>query len=116
MILIVDDAPANIDVLIAAIGDIDDIAVALDGEEALSIIEEEKPDLVLLDIIMPGIDGFEVCSRIKKNPETSGIPVIFLSGNDSPEEKLKGAQLGAADYMTKPVDSELLLSKIKQYR
>ncbi len=115
MILIVDDAPANIDVLIAAIGDIDDIAVALDGEEALEIVNEEKPDLVLLDIVMPGIDGFEVCTRMKSNPETSGIPVIFLSGNDSTEEKEKGMKLGAADYLTKPVDSELLITKIKQH-
>ena len=115
MILVVDDAPANIDILLAALDGIDEIAVALDGEEALEIIKEEKPDLVLLDIVMPGIDGFEVCKRVKNNPDTSAIPVIFLSGNDSDEEKSKGMELGAVDYLTKPIDPDLLISKVKAF-
>lgn len=116
MILVVDDAPANIDVLLAAIDDYDDVAVALDGEEALGIVEEEKPDIILLDIIMPGIDGYEVCRRLKGNPETAAIPVVFLSGNDSPEERENGLSLGAVDFLTKPVDRDKLLETLKRHK
>ena len=115
MILVVDDTPSNIDIILSAIGDHYDVAVALDGEEALIIAAEDKPSLILLDIVMPGMDGFEVCTKLKADSELSSIPVIFLSGNDDPEERKKGLSLGAVEYMTKPVDTELLLKNIKQY-
>ena len=114
-ILVVDDTPANIDLLLSAIGDYYEAAVALDGEEALSIASEEKPDLILLDVVMPGMDGLEVCRKLKQNPELSQIPVIFLSGNDSREEYKKGMEVGAVDYLSKPVDTVSLLEKLKQY-
>jgi len=115
MILVVDDTPANIDIVLAIIGEMDDIAVALDGEEALVIIEEDKPDVVLLDIVMPGIDGFEVCKRVKENPATASTPIIFLSGNGSDEEKERGNKLGAVGFLTKPIDPDALTAAVKKY-
>ena len=115
MILVVDDAPANIHIIMSIIGEMDEISVALDGEEALTIIKEEKPDLVLLDIVMPGIDGFEVCRRVKSDPTTIDIPIIFLSGNSSDEEKAKGLEMGAVDFLIKPIDNEKLKSIVKPY-
>lgn len=112
MILIVDDTPANIDIIIAIIGEKYDIAVALDGEDALEIVNDEKPDLVLLDIVMPGIDGYEVCRRIKEDNNTKDIPIIFLSGNTSEEEQKKGFELGAVGFLGKPIDPDKLLSEI----
>lgn len=113
MILVVDDNPVNINILMEILSKIDDVVVALDGEEALEAMEEEKPDLVLLDIVMPGMDGYEVCRRIKANPSFKEVPVIFLSGNDSTEEKQKGMELGAVDFMTKPIDSDMVVKKVK---
>ncbi|MBF9014676.1 MULTISPECIES: PleD family two-component system response regulator [unclassified Oceanispirochaeta] len=115
MILVVDDTPANIDIIIEILGDIDEVAVALDGEDALDILSEESPDLVLLDIMMPGIDGYEVCRRMKENPDWKNIPVIFLSGNDQAAEKEKGMALGAVDYLIKPIDPALVIEKVKTY-
>lgn len=115
MILVVDDTPANIDIALAIIGDMDEVAVALDGEDALTIIEEDKPDVVLLDIVMPGIDGFEVCQRVKENPLTAATPIIFLSGNGSDEEKKRASDCGAVGFLTKPIDPDQLISAIKKY-
>ncbi len=115
MILIVDDTPSNIDIVMEIIGEIDDVAVALDGEEALEIIKEDIPDIVLLDIVMPGIDGFEVCRRIKGNPDTEKIAVIFLSGDGAEEEKSKAGEIGASGFLEKPIDPEKLLAAVKAF-
>ncbi len=116
MILIVDDAPANIDILMSILGEDYDMAVALNGEDALEIIDEDKPDLILLDIIMPGIDGFEVCKRVKENDTSSNIPVIFLSGNSSDADIEKGNKLGAQGFLSKPIDLEKLKEIVRQYQ
>lgn len=80
LILIVDDIPANLDVISDALSDMGfDVAIATSGERALKQIERKQPDLILLDIMMPGIDRFETCRRLKANPRTSGIPVIFMN-------------------------------------
>ncbi len=115
MILVVDDTPANIDILMELLSEMDDVAVALDGEEALETMEEEIPDLVLLDIVMPGMDGYEVCRKMKSHDRLKAIPVIFLSGNDSAEEKQRGMDLGAVDFLTKPIDPDLVIEKVKAY-
>ena len=115
MILVVDDTAANIDIVLEIIGELDDIAVALNGEEALEIIAEDKPDLILLDIVMPGIDGFEVCRRIKADSATEAIPVVFLSGNDSSEEKSKAEKLGASGFLAKPINPEKLLETVRTF-
>jgi len=109
-ILIVDDVKENIDVLMALLKG-HDLIPALDGKSALEIIDEEEIDLILLDIMMPDIDGFEICKKLKKNPNTSNIPIIFLSAKNKPEDIQKGFKLGAVDYVTKPFNPNELLSR-----
>jgi signal transduction histidine kinase len=104
VILIVDDAETDIDTLMETLGDDYDIAVALDGPSALQIAREQPPGLVLLDILMPDMDGYEVCRRLKADPATAGIPVIFLTALTEIADKLTGFNLGAVDYITKPFD------------
>ena len=114
-ILIVDDAETNIDILVDTLGEEYDVAVAMDGESALEAVNDDSPDLILLDIMMPDIDGFEVCKRLKGNSETADIPVVFLSALTEAEEKRKGLDLGAVDFITKPFDSSEIQTKVKQY-
>ena len=110
-ILVVDDAAENIDVLVGLLKDKYTVRAARNGQVALKIAQSEKvPDLVLLDIVMPGMDGFEVCRQLKENPSTAMIPVVFLSGEIGEEERIQGRKLGAIDYLTKPVEPTLLLS------
>jgi putative two-component system response regulator len=103
-ILAVDDTESNIDILLDALGSEYEIVVALDGESALEIVAEDKPDLILLDIMMPGIDGFEVLERLKASPATADIPVVILSARTGADDWARGLELGAADYLTKPFD------------
>jgi len=114
-VLIVDDTETNIDILMDTLGDDYDIAVAMDGESALEAVEEEPPDLILLDIMMPDINGFEVCKRLKDNPETADIPVIFISALTEADEKQKGLALGAVDFLTKPFNPSVIQDKVKQH-
>jgi putative two-component system response regulator len=114
-ILIVDDTETNIDILVDTLGEEYDIAVAMDGESALEAVEEDPPDLILLDIMMPGMNGFDVCKQLKGNPETANIPVVFLSALTETEEKRKGMALGALDYITKPFEASEIQSKAKKY-
>jgi putative two-component system response regulator len=114
-ILIVDDTETNIDILVDILGEEYDVAVAMDGESALETVEEEPPDLILLDIMMPDIDGFEVCKRLKGNPETANIPVVFLSALTETEEKRKGIALGAIDFITKPFEVSEIQTKVKKH-
>jgi len=112
-ILVVDDAPENIDLLTGLLKSKYGVMAARNGEIALKISQgANTPDLILLDIIMPGMDGFEVCRQLKENLETAMIPVIFLSGKLGEEEIRKGIELGAIDYLTKPIDSSKLISAI----
>jgi two-component system, sensor histidine kinase and response regulator len=103
-ILIVDDAETDIDTLVETLGDLYDIAVALDGPSALQLAALQPPDLILLDILMPDMDGFEVCRQLKGDPTTAEIPVIFLTALTETEDKILGFTLGAVDYITKPFD------------
>ncbi|AFA48536.1 response regulator [Acetobacterium woodii] len=103
-ILIVDDTEINVDILVEALGDDYELAVAMDGESALEIIEMELPDLILLDIMMPGMSGYEVCEVLKKNPVTANIPIIFLTAMTDIVSKTKGFEAGAVDYITKPFE------------
>jgi diguanylate cyclase (GGDEF)-like protein len=89
------------------------VFVASNGEEALHVLEKKKPDLVLLDIMMPGIDGFETCERIRSQPAYRHLPVIMLTAKDHPSEKVKGLDIGADDYITKPYESDELLARIR---
>jgi putative two-component system response regulator len=103
-ILVVDDTEANIDILVDALGTEYEVSVALDGPTALEIVEESLPDLILLDIMMPGMNGFQVCEKLKNNPQTAPVPVIFLTAMDQLDAKTKGFQIGAVDYVTKPFE------------
>ena len=112
-VLIVDDTEANIDILMEILEEYD-LVVAMDGESALETVEEELPALILLDVLMPDIDGFEVCKRLKSSPETATVPIIFLSALTEDEEKQKGLDLGAVDFFTKPFDHSEIQTKVKQ--
>jgi sigma-B regulation protein RsbU (phosphoserine phosphatase) len=101
-ILIVDDVKANIDVLVEALRDDYKLSVALSGDNALKSIEKNLPDLVLLDIMMPGIDGYEVCRRLRESPATRDVPIMFLSSLDDVLNKTRGFEAGGNDYLTKP--------------
>ena len=123
-VLIVDDTPENIQILMGTLKDQYAIVAAINGEKALKMaVAEPRPDLILLDIMMPGMDGFEVCSRLKSDPETRDIPVIFLSALDDTANKVKGFATGAVDYISKPfqpeevhvrVNTHLTMSLLKQ--
>ncbi|HBB31772.1 MAG TPA: diguanylate cyclase [Cyanobacteria bacterium UBA8803] len=107
VIVIVDDTPHNLGVLFEFLNDSGfKVLVAQDGESAIQKVEYAKPDLILLDVMMPGIDGFETCRRLKANPSTRDIPVIFLSALSDVVDKVKGFNLGAVDFITKPVQQE----------
>ena len=103
-VLIVDDTPANLAVVVDSLEQLDvEVAVAQDGEEALARAEYLRPALILLDVVMPRIDGFELCRRLKSKDSTRDIPVIFMTSSGGEGDKLKGFEVGAVDYLTKPL-------------
>jgi len=113
VVLMVDDTPANLSVLYDLLSEANyDVLVAEDGESALERAAYARPDLILLDVMMPGIDGFETCRRLKEQPETRDIPVIFMSALSDTVDKVKGLRLGAVDYVTKPFQHEEVLARI----
>lgn len=115
-LLIVDDSPTNIEVLYKTLESPNyRILVARDGETALSIVASQQPTLVLLDIMMPGMDGFEVCQAIKSNPLTSRTSVIFLSALGDTDAKVKGFQLGGVDYISKPFQAEEVVARVSNH-
>lgn len=103
-VLIVDDARSNVDVLVAALKDEYRLSVALDGESALRAVGRTPPDLVLLDILMPGLDGYEVCRRLRQSEATRDVPVMFLSSLEDIKDKARGFEVGGNDYLTKPFE------------
>jgi putative two-component system response regulator len=112
-ILIVDDEPGNIKILLELLRSDYKIRVANNGEKALQItLSDDPPDLILLDIMMPGIDGYEVCRIIKNKPETHDIPIIFLTAKSQVEDEQKGFNLGAVDYITKPISPPIVQARI----
>ena len=116
LILIVDDISRNIHVLGSMLKEKDyRISAATSGKQALEILEGLKPDIILLDIMMPEMDGFEVCQKIKANPEAKDIPVIFLTALTDMENILKGFAVGGIDYVTKPFHSEELLARVNTH-
>jgi signal transduction histidine kinase len=113
-ILIVDDNPTNLSVLSKALKLANyKVRAVVDGEEALKQVELHPPELILLDIQMPKLDGFETCRRLQANPVTSKIPVIFMTALGDADNKVKGLSLGAVDYITKPFDQEEVLARVK---
>lgn len=116
LILIVDDIPKNLQLLSSILNSEGfQIAFASSGVQALSVVGITKPDLILLDIMMPDMDGFEVCRRIKSNESLVDIPIIFLTGRIEPEDLAQGFQLGAVDYILKPFNTTELLSRVRTH-
>ena len=111
-ILIVEDNPFQIELLFGALGDIYELYVAVDGNEALSILSQHPIDLILLDVVLPDIDGFSLIDRIRDNPRHERIPVIFITSLNSVEEQQKGFEAGAVDYIAKPYNTVLVKSRI----
>ncbi len=115
-ILVVDDMPANLEVIIETLSCAGyTLATAISGERALKRLKTYVPDLILLDVQMPGIDGFETCRRIKANPNTSDIPIIFITALSDTESIVKGFSLGAVDYISKPFQESELLARVKTH-
>ena len=115
-VLIVDDAPENIQTLMEALKDDYAITAATNGEKALKLAEgDNPPDLILLDIMMPGMDGYEVCRRLKDNDATRKIPVIFVTGKSDVDDETLGFKLGAADYITKPISPPITRERVRTH-
>ncbi len=116
IILVVDDNPANLNVLFDIFGDMRyDVLFASDGESCLRLVETECPDLILLDVMMPGIDGFETCRRLKADDRTREIPVMFMTALSETVDKVRGLEAGAVDYVTKPIQPEEVLARVKTH-
>ncbi|MBF0376509.1 MAG: response regulator [Desulfamplus sp.] len=114
-VLIVDDSPSNIKILNAILKDEYTVMVATDGGKALSIVTRHKPDIILLDIIMPGMDGYQVCQHLKEDPVTSDIPIIFVTFKNDMEAEEKGFEVGAVDYITRPFSSSTVKARVKTH-
>ncbi|MDM8526128.1 hybrid sensor histidine kinase/response regulator [Desulfococcaceae bacterium HSG8] len=112
-ILLVDDNPTNLQILTKYLNKLGfSILIAQNGETAIEMTDSESPDIILMDIVMSGIDGFETCRRLKDNKNTKDIPVIFMSGLSDTDDKVRGFQLGAVDYITKPFQREEILARV----
>lgn len=115
-VLVVDDTPANLSLMTGLLRDIYKVKAAIDGEKALRIAQSDAPpDLILLDIMMPGMDGYEVCRRLQANPVTRDIPIIFLTAKAGIEDEKMGLELGAVDYITKPISPPIVLARVRNH-
>ena len=115
-VLVVDDTPGNIDILREILAPAYRVKVAANGARALEIAAQaEPPDLILLDIMMPGMDGYEVIRRLKANPATRGIPVLFITAKEAPEDEQKGFDLGCVDYITKPISAPSVRVRVRTH-
>lgn len=114
-ILVVDDTPENIDVLVATLKGNYNIKAATNGTMALKIAKASPPDLILLDVMMPGIDGYEVCSQLKEDFITKHIPVVFVTAKIGVEDELRGLKLGAVDYITKPISPPIVMARVQTH-
>ena len=114
-VLIVDDEPANLKVMREILGDQYRLSFAKSGEAALTLLEKELPKLILLDIMMPDMNGFEVCEHVKRNPKTAHIPIIFVTALGDESDEYKGFELGAVDYITKPISPAIVRARVKTH-
>jgi len=115
LILIVDDTPENVRLLASLLTDDYEIAIATNGAQALEMIKDTPPDLILLDVMMPEMDGFEVCRRVKNNLATRTLPVIFLTASTEVDDIVRGFEAGGVDYVTKPFKAIELKARVKTH-
>ncbi|MBU0993313.1 MAG: response regulator [Proteobacteria bacterium] len=115
LVLIVDDSPTNLDVLVHTLERDYRLGIAKSGQKALNYVRREMPDLILLDIMMPEMNGFEVCERLKAEPAFQKIPVIFITALDDIERKTRGFEIGAVDYITKPFIAEEVRARVRTH-
>lgn len=113
-ILVVDDTPENIDILVGILGESYKVKAAPSGEKALKSANKRPPDLILLDIMMPEMDGYQVFEQLKMGPVTADIPIVFVTGKSEGTEQAKGMAMGAKGYLTKPVDAEQVVAMVKE--
>lgn len=114
-ILVVDDAVENVRILHHALGDEHEVLFALNGEKALDTARSQSPDLILLDAVMEGMDGFGVCAESKASPQTKDIPVIFVTALDKPEDETRALEAGAVDFITKPVNVAVVRARVRTH-
>lgn len=114
-ILVVDDAVENVRILKALLQEIGHVVFSLDGAGALKQAEQHRPDIILLDVVMPVMDGYETCRQLKANPATSDIPVIFVTGADSKGDRERGLAAGATDYIYKPFEPEIVRALVRRH-
>jgi diguanylate cyclase (GGDEF)-like protein len=114
-ILIVDDMPTNIEILSKTLGSTYEVLFATNGPDALSIAFDQNPDLVLLDVMMPEMDGYEVCRQLQQDARTRRIPIIFVTALDQEDEETKGLGLGAIDYITKPIRPPIVQARVRNH-
>ncbi len=114
-ILIVDDTEENVDILVGLLGDNFDLMVAMSGKECLEAVKIQVPDMILLDVMMPGMDGYECCRRLKSHKRYKSVPVIFVTAKTEIDDKLDGYEAGGVDYITKPIDPEFTLTVISKH-
>jgi len=114
-VLVIDDTPENIDVLVGTLKDEYHVKAATNGAMALKIIQHSPPDMILLDIMMPGIDGYEVCRRLQSDYTTRHIPIMFITAKIDIEDELKGLELGAVDYITKPISPPIVRARVRTH-
>lgn len=115
LILIVDDEAVNIEMMADTLEDRYDLAFACNGREALRVASEAAPDLILLDVMLPDLNGYEICALLKEEPRTTNIPVIFVTGLSTVEDEATGLETGAIDYVTKPVSRPVLLARVRNH-
>ena len=113
-VLVVDDILSNVKLLEAKLtAEYFDVVTAFNGLECLAKMDQSTPDIVLLDVMMPGMDGFEVCRRIKSDPKTAHVPVVMVTALDQPSDRVAGLEAGADDFLTKPVDDAALFARVR---
>jgi diguanylate cyclase (GGDEF)-like protein len=115
VILVVDDEVSNIEVLSSVLEDDYDLSFATSGKEALAVVDQITPDLVLLDVMMPEMDGYEVCRRLKEIPKMADVPIIFSTALDGHEAEARGLTMGAIDYITKPISPIVVRARVRNH-
>jgi two-component system cell cycle response regulator len=113
-ILVVDDIESNVRLLEAKLSaEYFEVLTAYDGPTALAIAGSERPDIILLDVMMPGMDGFQVCRRLKEDPTTRHVPVVLVTALDGRADRVAGLEAGADDFLTKPIDDVMLMARVR---